>query len=195
MTRFVLLAAGLAVVAALVAAAAWTGDDDSEKPAEPTRPSGSAGRSGSPSSDLSATAEAIAAFCRERFPDAFAGVAVDESAGRVIVYRRPVDEGFDEAVAAEFRAVRVAFRDAPASERDLRALTQRILREADSWRERGIEIQGVGPDPVRGVVVVITPAAEDARRELRARYGDRVVVREGAVAHPPTTAPSSASIP
>ena len=183
-TRMLLLVVPLGVVVALVAAAAWTGDDGQEKPSPRAEPAVDSG-----SIDLSSRAEAIAAYSRKRFPDTFAGVAVDERARAVLVYRRLPGAALDAAVTEEFRGVRLAFRDAPRSERNLRKLTRQVIDDLDSWRERGIEIHGVGPDFVRGVVIVITPDGDTAERPLRDRYGDRVVVQEGTVAPPPTTGP------
>lgn len=133
------------------------------------------------SAHLSADAEAVAQYARRHFPRVFAGAAVDEGARQIIIYRLASHPAFDEAVTDKFPTVRLAFRAAPRTERELQNLTRRVLSDVDYWHRRGIEIAGVGPDPSRGVVEVMTPDAARARPEFRAKYGGHVVVREGAV--------------
>jgi hypothetical protein len=122
---------------------------------------------------------AIARFAREHFPGVYAGVAVE--GGTTAVYRLP-SEQFDTALRREFDGQSIVFRDARHSEAQLQQLTRQILDQTGYWRSRGVDIQGAGPDFVQGVVEVLTPDAETARRLLPERYGDRVAVREGSVA-------------
>lgn len=119
-------------------------------------------------------------FAREHFPDEYAGVAV-EAGGGIAIYRVPSAQ-LDEALRREFATTDFDFRDARYSERDLQQLTEEILSETEQWGARGVDIQGAGPDFVRGVVEVLTPDAEAARQLFSARYGNRVTIREGAVA-------------
>lgn len=123
-------------------------------------------------------------YARKHFPDQYAGVAV-ESPVRIVVYRVPSPR-FDEALRREFSDVVLVLRDARYSQRELQSLTERIVGETEYWRAQGVDIHGVGPDFVRGVVEVVTSDAETARRLFAARYGDRVAIREGDEAVPAT---------
>jgi hypothetical protein len=123
---------------------------------------------------------AIEQYAREHFPEHYAGVAVEPD-GTIAVYRVP-SRAFDQSLQREFGTDQINLRDARYSERSLQQLTDQILDESAYWTAQGVDIQGAGPDFVRGVVEVITPDAETARPLFANRYHDRVVVREGAVA-------------
>lgn len=131
--------------------------------------------------DLSARAEEIASYCRAQFPEVFAGVAIDpDNARRIAVYRLR-SPALDRAVQDRFADAIPVFRDAPASERDLDELVQRVLADRAQWLQRGIDVKAVGADFVLGSVEVLTPDAAAARRALPAEYGRRITVREGSI--------------
>jgi len=176
-----LLAVG--VLVALAVAGCGGGERDASGERKPLPPPGGPAQP----KDLAATAEEIASYCRDRFPEVFAGVALDpDNARRIAVYRLPWP-ALDAAVQNRFKDAMPVFRDAPASERDLNALTRRVLADHDLWQRRGIDVQGVGPDFVRGVVTVQTPNVDAARGALPAAYGGRVEIRAAQIVHPTAT--------
>jgi len=130
-------------------------------------------------------APAVESFCRSKFPDHYAGLAIGPDQERLIVYRRPV-AAFDAAVREKFPRLDISFEDARYSERELTALTHRILADVDYWRERGVVINGVGPAGDGNSVIVRTTDPKPAQRVLRKRYGSAVNVQRGEVMLIPT---------
>jgi hypothetical protein len=123
-------------------------------------------------------APAVESFCRSKFPDHYAGLAIAPDQERLIAYRRPVSS-FDDAVRQKFPQLDISFEDARYSERELAALTQRILADIDYWRERGVVINGVGPAGDGNSVIVQTTNPQPAWKVLRERYGSAVNVQRG----------------
>ncbi|MGW0839098.1 hypothetical protein ACWD26_02860 [Streptomyces sp. NPDC002787] len=130
---------------------------------------------GTGTEDASSTADAVAEFAGERFPEHFAGVAVDGAT--TVVHRVPSDDSaLDAAVSRRFPGEPVRFADAPRSAKELDALTRRIVGDNERLRSEGVRVSAVGPDMVRGVVVVNTDDPAQARPLLEQRYGDAVTV-------------------
>jgi len=121
---------------------------------------------------------AVERFCRARFPDHYAALAVEEDQESLIVYRRPL-AGFDAAVQQQFPHVAISFQDARYSEQELSAVVQRILADIEYWRGRGVEIHGVGPAGDGNSVLVMTSDPGPARDLLSQHYGVAVTVQPG----------------
>jgi hypothetical protein len=121
---------------------------------------------------------AVERFCRSRFPDHYAALAVEEDQQSLVVYRRPLG-GFDAAVRQRFPDLAVSFEDARYSERELTVAVQRIVADMGYWRERGVEIHGVGPAGDGNSVLVTTSDPGPARRLLSQHYGVAVTVQPG----------------
>lgn len=117
-------------------------------------------------------------FCRARFPDHYAALAVEDDQRSLIVYRRPL-AGFDAAVRQRFPQVVISFRDARYSERELAAAVQRILADIEYWRERGVEITEVGPAGDGNSVLVKARDPGPARRLLSQHYDVAITVQPG----------------
>jgi hypothetical protein len=112
------------------------------------------------------------------YPNSYTGLAVDNPGNRVIVYRKR-DPAFDAALARLHTGVRVDLRDAPRSNSELVATRNRV--EALMGHTVAYTILSVGNGSVAsytaGVVEVgVTGDLARARRELAARFGDRVAV-------------------
>jgi hypothetical protein len=125
-------------------------------------------------------------FCRSRFPDSYATLAVTQDQEGLIVYRRPVS-GFDTAVRKEFPRLPISFQDARYSERELTAAVRRIVADIGYWRDRGVEITSVGPAGDGSSVVVTARDPGPAGDLLSREYGFTVTVQPGGdvVAIPP----------
>jgi hypothetical protein len=123
-------------------------------------------------------APAVERFCRSRFPDHYAALAVGEDQQSLIVYRRPLG-GFDVAVRQRFPDLAVSFEEARYSERELTAAVQRIVADMGYWRGRGVGIHGVGPAGDGNSVLVTTSDPGPARRLLSEHYGVAVTVQPG----------------
>jgi hypothetical protein len=123
-------------------------------------------------------APTVERFCRSKFPDHYAALAVGKDQESLIVYRRPLD-GFDAAVRRQFPHLAISFQDARYSHRELTAAVQRIVADTGYWRERGVEIQGVGPAGDGNSVLVTTSDLGPARKLLSQHYGLAVTVQPG----------------
>jgi hypothetical protein len=77
------------------------------------------------------------------------------------------------------------FADARHAERELTALTLRIVAEADAWVRKGVAIGGVGPAGDGSGVVVTTPDVQRARELLVPADGAMVIVEDGPAASAP----------
>jgi hypothetical protein len=123
-------------------------------------------------------APAVERFCRSRFPDHYAALAVGGDQQSLVVYRRPLG-GFDVAVHQRFPDLAVSFEEARYSERELTVAVQRIVADMGYWRERGVEIHGVGSAGDGNSVLVTTSDPGPARRLLSQHYGVAVTVQPG----------------
>jgi hypothetical protein len=128
-------------------------------------------------------APAVERFCRSKFPDHYAALAVGEDQQSLIVYRRLL-AGFDAVVRQQFPDLAISFQDARYSQRELTAVVQRIVADMGYWRERGVEIQGVGPAGDANSVLVTTRDPGRARRQLSQQYGVAVTVQPGGTVIP-----------
>jgi hypothetical protein len=172
---------GLQAVLLVLLLAGCGGADSGGGEEKPLPPASTA----TPADDLSAKAEQIAGYCRARFHDEFAGVGIDPANPRRLVVYRLSSARLDHAVRHRFGDVALLFRTATATERDLDELTRRVLADRRLWQQQGIDVQGVGPDFVRGTVLVQTPDVDLARSKLPARYGKRIEVQEADIVPAP----------
>ena len=104
------------------------------------------------------------------FADVYAGLRLVQERDRIQVFRKPSAD-FDRWIVHDFAADCVEVLDARYSDRELRAVQDRIDADMNYWRQRGIRINTVGADFVRGVIVVGTQDEDRARQEMPARYG------------------------
>ncbi|MEU2627160.1 hypothetical protein, partial [Kitasatospora sp. NPDC007106] len=100
-----------------------------------------------------------------------AGVCVDRGVGQVLVFRVPGSD-LDARLSAALggAAADLRFRDAPHSQFDLGRVCTEVMRDTGYWRERGVEITGVGKLVDGTGIAVGTPQADTARADLVARY-------------------------
>ncbi|WP_328347050.1 hypothetical protein [Micromonospora sp. NBC_00421] len=103
-----------------------------------------------------------------RWPDAYAGVALDMPAQLLLVQRIPTP-GFDAAVRAVVPTVTVQFTDARYSKRTLDAWVEQISDDFTYWQGRGIQLHSVGAEPGQYVAVGINNPKRDAGK-ISARY-------------------------
>jgi hypothetical protein len=170
---------GAALLPLLLAAACAEPLDAGRTPTATSPSDATAAQIPSPRADAVARAvPAVERFCRSRFPDHYAALAVGEDQESLIIYRRPLAV-FDPAVRQQFPRLAISFQDAHYSERHLTAVVQRILADIEYWRERGLEIHSVGPAGDGNSVLVTTRDPGRARRLLSQRYGVAVTVQPG----------------
>ncbi len=116
----------------------------------------------------------IAAYAEQHFPQSYTGVSAEGTT--TVVHRVPRSgDALDESVTRRFSSASVRFADTRRTAKELDALTRRILADTATLRSKGVRVATVGPDVVRGVVVVTTDDVATARSLLTARYGDAVV--------------------
>ncbi|MGA6172142.1 hypothetical protein ACPEIF_18095 [Streptomyces sp. NPDC012600] len=121
-------------------------------------------------SGAATASEEIGQFAGERFPKLFAQVSVEGES--VVVHRVRTDGSpLDTAVRKQFPAHPVRFADAPRSATELDALTRRVVDDHRTLKAEGIRVDAVGPDYVRGIVIVNVENPASARTALTERYG------------------------
>jgi hypothetical protein len=173
---------GAALVPLLLAAACAQPPDRGEAATVTSPPSASdpaAPRLPSPEADAVRQASpAVERFCRSKFPDHYAALAIGPDQKRLIVYRRP-HATLDDAVRGQFPSLTIDFENARYSERELTAVVQRILADVDYWRGRGVDIQGVGPAGDGNSVLVTTQDPGPAQNLLTPHYGLAITVQPG----------------
>jgi hypothetical protein len=113
-------------------------------------------------------ADAVLAFCRESFPDRYTGLIATDDPRSFVVYRVPAPE-FDQALRSRFPGGRFDLRDAAHTEPELAAAADRIARDIETWRGRGVDIVAVAPDPA-GTVTVFTTTPGPAAGVLPTHY-------------------------
>ncbi|MEU6969136.1 hypothetical protein AB0A71_15590 [Kitasatospora aureofaciens] len=153
-----------------------------------TPPAGSASRTtGAPSSlspeqssqaELARAGEAVEKLAREHYADDYFATCRDAST-RTLYVMRVHGTGLDAAVThlvAEWPGVKMEFRDAAAGYPRQLALAEQIRSEAGDWAATyGVHIRSVQIANDGAGLIVGTPQAESARKELLARYGGLVV--------------------
>ena len=183
------VAAGLVIPVLLLAAACGhqsavgPGKPPSPRPAAPSAPtgSGSPDSSGPPNQQkLDAAAAAIERLGASE-PDSYTGLVVDDPGDRVVVYRKP-GSAFDAALARLRTGVRIDKRNAPRSRSELATTRNHVT--ALMGHTTGYAIVSVGDGSVAsytaGVVEVgVTGDLARAKKELSARFGDKVAVAAG----------------
>lgn len=130
---------------------------------------------------LAAAMERIDRGGRERFADSFAGLEVDQTGVRAIVYRVPAAD-FDDFIRATAEGTCVVVRDAAHPVSDLTTWHDRVVADLPFWAGRGLSITTVGSRHDGSGVEIGTLELEPTRREFLARYGEHapfVFVAEG----------------
>ncbi|MEV6350016.1 hypothetical protein [Actinoplanes sp. NPDC051851] len=120
---------------------------------------------------------------RQRFPESYAGVEVDQLHVRAIVYRVP-SEAFDAFLRETARDVCLVVRDAAHGVEELATWHDRIVADLPHWAGAGVRIVTVGSRHDGAGVEIGTRDIDRARRELSGRYGPEaplVFVEEGPV--------------
>lgn len=121
---------------------------------------------------------AVDDFATTFYPELYAGLSIDSPG--VIVHRVPTPGlPLDAALHKRFPDVRIRFEDSARCRAELWALRNRILRDSPEWRSRGIHFMGFGPDMKGFVTIGIRQTTESAMDEVRAYYGEAVVVTGG----------------
>ncbi len=118
--------------------------------------------------DSGADAGAVITYCQRSFPDSYTGLVATEDSRSFVVYRVPAP-GLDEALRARFPGLRFDIRDTAVNEHLLSAAAGRIAEDIETWRDRGVEIVAVGPDPA-GTVTVFTTTPRAAAGVLPGHY-------------------------
>ncbi|TJZ91868.1 hypothetical protein FCI23_55355 [Actinacidiphila oryziradicis] len=115
------------------------------------------------------------------YPGSYTGQSVDIPGDRIIVYRKK-DPAFDAALATLHTGVPAMLRDAPRTRAELFATQSQVATLVGHTTGYKIWTVGSGSDATwsRGVVEVqITGDLARAKRELAAKFGDRVQVTIG----------------
>ncbi|RCG31412.1 hypothetical protein DQ384_11950 [Sphaerisporangium album] len=191
---------GFVVIGVMACAAPVPSGGDAPRPAgtpdapqppggETTDPSTGAATAPTGPQELGSLASAIETLLSHRFPDLYAGVALDQAGNQVIVYRRPSAE-LDAALRERFGTAAIKLRDAPHSARELQAIARRVTDDVAYWARHGIPITTVAARFDGTAVEVGTTEVAKAARDLPKRYGKaplRIVKEE-----PPTLLTPSA---
>ncbi|MGC4746880.1 hypothetical protein ACLQ28_14625 [Micromonospora sp. DT201] len=122
-----------------------------------------------------------------RWPEAYAGVAVDPPA-RVLLVQRIPTPGLDAAVRAMVPAVTVRFTDARYSKVVLDEWVADISADFDYWQRRGVQLRNVGAEPGQYVEVGTDDPQRDAGK-IQAHYPHMTLrMVQGVIAVPATAA-------
>lgn len=121
----------------------------------------------------------------KQFPDAYAGIALEQEHAWLAVYRVP-SAAFDAAVRRELPDAPLRIVDAAHSSRELNALLKRILADRTYWEGHGIALNTLSALYDGSCVQVGTPDPDTAKPLFAQRYGQaapiRIVHAEPAVA-------------
>lgn len=134
---------------------------------------------------------------RNRFPDSYAGLEVDQRQVRAIVYR-VASVAFDDFVRISAEDACVVVRDAAHSSAKLNAWQDRIAADLGRWGEQGIQISSVGARHDGAGVEIGAQDVAAARRQLPAYYGAQaplVFVEQGPVTPMPAPGHRQAAQP
>lgn len=122
--------------------------------------------------ELAARVEALG----KQFPDAYAGVALEQEHGWLAVYRVP-SAAFDTAVHRDLPGAPIRIVDAAHSSRELNALLDRVLADRTYWEGHGIALNVLSPLSDGSCVQVGTHDADTARQLFSQRYGRDAPIR------------------
>ncbi|MBP5936714.1 hypothetical protein [Streptomyces acidiscabies] len=166
-----------------------TGCGDLSGDASVSKPE-SASPSGFPSTGtddpvLSAASDAVDRVVHPRYDDWYTSIVLDHQNRAMTIYRKTGSD-MDKAVRSQVPEVKVAFKDAAMSEKDMLALTRKVLADTDYWRRQGVVITGGGPlSDGSGIEVMTQTGAHTEAMRLSEHYDSRIVVeRGGATAAP-----------
>jgi hypothetical protein len=123
--------------------------------------------------DAAVTIEAAA---QERYPQIYAGIALDLPGDALIVYRKPSAE-FEGTMAALVPHVTVRYAYAAHSERQIATWQAEVFADRDYWHRRGIDIHGTAPRVGQCVEVEVENPDRDGAAIL-AHYADRPICVE-----------------
>lgn len=132
---------------------------------------------------LAAAMERIDSGGRERFPQRYSGIEIDQKRVRAVVYRVP-SAGFDDFVRRSAEDSCIVVRDSAHAVAELTGWNDRIIADLHYWEGQGVRIVTVGSRHDGAGVEIGTPDIDQARRLLPARYGvaaPLVLVEEGPV--------------
>jgi hypothetical protein len=119
---------------------------------------------------LSDLADRVRPRAEKDFAAVFAALSLVQERDRIQVFRKPSVD-FDRWIVRDFAAYCVEVLDAKYSAVEVESWQRRVTGDMKYWRQHGIEINSVGADAIRGLVVVGTLDVDRARQELPARYG------------------------
>jgi hypothetical protein len=170
----------------LVAGCASQGSSPGDTPETAERSTSSA----PPDPALTAAAQTVEPALSTSFSDAYAGLVLNHENSTLIVYRRP-DPRLDAFVKQKVTGVRVVFRDASYSLRQMQDLAARVMNDADYWRSRGTVVNGAGPLPDgSGIEVMTANGTPEEQRAFNERYNaGSVRVLRGSAIPPIATTP------
>ncbi len=120
---------------------------------------------------------------RREYATSFAGLEVDQSEVRAIVYRVP-SAAFDDFIRRSAEDVCVVVRDAVNSAAELAYWHDRVLADLPYWTDKGVRIVTIGARHDGTGVEIGTRDIVRARAELPAHYGQRaplIFLEEGPV--------------
>lgn len=120
---------------------------------------------------------------RDRFPDSYAGLEVDQRQVQAIVYR-VASAAFDDFVRLSAEDACVVVCDAAHSSAELTTWQDRIVADLGRWGEQGVRISSVGARHDGAGVEIGTQDVAAARRALPAYYGAQaplIFVEQGPV--------------
>ncbi|MFK3981918.1 hypothetical protein ACI2K4_16270 [Micromonospora sp. NPDC050397] len=130
---------------------------------------------------LDQAANDVDGLLKSKYAQWYAGKVLENPGRTMVIYRKPGSD-LDQAVRGLVSGVQVRFVDALLSEREMLALTERVMADATYWREQGVSVTGAGPLPDGSAVRVMTAtgASEEGDR-LSRHYQQRIVVERASV--------------
>jgi hypothetical protein len=120
---------------------------------------------------LTTAASSLQSFLKTSYGRSYAGLRIDTAGQQLMIYRKP-DPALDAAARARNPHIKMVFRDAAFSLRQLLQLTNQITADRAHWARQGLDIQVVGAETDgSGVRVGATESSESRRGMLVRRYG------------------------
>jgi hypothetical protein len=110
------------------------------------------------------------------FPDSFAGVALDQDHGRLLVYRVPSPK-FDQAIGQQLTGAPYLLVDAAHSARQLHSVADRVRADRDYWQAHGVAVNSISPLADGSCVEVGTDSPATAKAPFAQRYGATAPIR------------------